>query len=246
MTQPSNPLDHHAIAGTSYGFSAVRIADLGATEYTLVGIAADASASVQGWADQIEDCIAEVARSCGCSPRADNLLCRVAAFDHRVHEVHGFRPLGDIDPDRDYRDTVRHGGSTALYDASLNAIAAVRDYAEQLDGADFECNGIVFVVTDGADNASTAKLDEITDALERATKSGHLDSMLAVLVGVGTADPGLRRHLDALHKKAGFSAFIEIDRADAKHLAQLARFVSKSIALQSRALGTAGPGAIGF
>ena len=31
MSVPSNPLTQHPIAGTNYGFSAVRIADLGAT-----------------------------------------------------------------------------------------------------------------------------------------------------------------------------------------------------------------------
>ncbi len=242
----SNPVTHHPIVGTNYGFSAVRIADLGATEYTLVAIAADASASVQGAADEIEACIAEVARSCAASPRADNLLCRVVAFDHRLHEVHGFSPLPDLDPDRAYAGCVRHGGSTALYDASLNAIASVRDYAAALDDADFDCNGIVFVITDGEDNASTADLAAIADAFEQATRGGHLESMLAVLVGVGTGSASLTKHLQALRRRAGFAAFIEIEKADANNLAKLARFVSKSIAVQSQALGTARPGAIGF
>lgn len=246
MTTTSTPLVHQPIAGTNYGFSAVRIGDLGATEYTLVAIAADASASVQGAADEIEACIAEVARSCAQSPRADNLLCRVAAFDHRVHEVHGFLPLPDLDPDLAYDGCVRHAGSTALYDASLNAIASVRDYATTLDDADFECNGIVFVITDGEDNASAADPGAIADALEQAIGGGHLESMLAVLVGVGTGHASLRRHLQALKQRAGFAAFIEIEKADKRNLAKLARFVSRSIAVQSQALGTAQPGAIGF
>jgi uncharacterized protein YegL len=170
----------------------------------------------------------------------------VIAFDHRVHETHGFVPLRDLDPDRRYRGAVRHGGSTALYDASLNAIASVRDYAAQLDDANFDCNGIVFVITDGADNASSAKVSDLAKALEAATRGGHLESMTAVLVGVGTTDTGLRQTLDQLHKAAGFAAFVEIAAADAASLARLARFVSRSISLQSQALGTAAPGAIGF
>ena len=40
-----------------YGFSATRIADLGAAEYTLVAIAADASGSVSALRRRIERCM---------------------------------------------------------------------------------------------------------------------------------------------------------------------------------------------
>ena len=73
----------------------------------------------------------------------------------------------------------------ALYDAALNAVASIREYAETLSDADYECNGILFVITDGGDNASTADAKALATALADAMASPHLDSLHAVLVGVG-------------------------------------------------------------
>ena len=56
-------MSQHPIRGTHYGFSATRIDDLGAAEYTLVAIAADASGSVSSFKKRIESAIAEVARA---------------------------------------------------------------------------------------------------------------------------------------------------------------------------------------
>lgn len=235
MTELSPSMERFAIAGTAYGFSAVRIGELGAAEYTLVAIAADASGSVAGFSQQIEACMAEIAKSCGSSPRADNLLLRVSAFDDTVHEVHGFRPLSAGAPG-DYTGCTRHGGTTALYDAALNAVASIRDYAKTLSDADYECNGILFVITDGGDNASQASAQALGDALAETRASASLDSLVSVLVGVGVGVQDLRR-------TAGFTAYVELPRADAATLARLARFVSRSVARQSVALGS---GAAGF
>jgi len=249
MTHPRNddtPLDRHTIVGTNYGFSAVRIEDLGATEYTLVCIAADCSASVTTFARQIEACIGEVVRSCRQSPRADNLLVRATVFDNDVDEVHGFTALTSLGPKR-YDGAVKRGGCTALYDAGENAVASITQYAATLGDADFDCNGIVFVITDGMDNASSADAKRLRDALAAATGHDALESMVSILVGVGVGDDRVSKYLSALRRDAGFDKYIELRRADAKTLAKLAAFVSKSIASQSKALGSgAGARVVGF
>ncbi|MBL4686385.1 MAG: hypothetical protein JKY37_17455 [Nannocystaceae bacterium] len=230
-------MDTHAIKGTHYGFSAVRIEDLGATEYTLVAIAADASASVMGFARQIERCIGEVVRSCGSSPRADNLLVRTTVFDDTVEELHGFCPRPSLDPQR-YNGTVRRGGATALFDAGENAVASITHYAATLTDADFDCNGIVFVITDGMDNMSKGCARRLAAALSQAAGHDALESMVSILVGVGVADDAVSTYLHAVRRDVGFDQYIELRKADAKTLAKLAAFVSKSIASQSQALGT--------
>ena len=183
--------------------------------------------------------MAEVARSCLASPRADNLLIRVCTFDDTLHEVHGFRPLASSGAG-DYTGSCRHGGTTALYDATLNAVASITDYAKTLDAADFEVNGILFVITDGGDNASQADLAKVADAFERARRSAGLDSLVSVLVGVGVADANLRTFLEDFRTRAGFTAYVELPRADAATLARLAHFVSKSVMRQSQVLGAGG------
>jgi hypothetical protein len=120
----SSNMEHH-IDGTGYGFSATRIADLGASEYTLVGIATDASGSVADFRGEIEACVQQIVKACRRSPRTDNLLLRLVTFDDRVQEVHGFRPLSECNPD-DYHGSVVIGGTTALFDAATNVVESVR------------------------------------------------------------------------------------------------------------------------
>ena len=230
-------LAKHTIHGSHYGFSATRIGDLGAAEYTLVTIAADVSGSVGAFDKDIERCIEEVVRACRHSPRADNLMLRLTIFDHHVSEVHGFKPLPGCNV-ADYHGCVKIGGTTALYDAAHNAIEAMSLYGETLSSADFDVNGIAFVITDGMDNASSLKAKAVAAARKKALGSEHLESMTAILVGVDISDPRVSAGLDQLRRDAGFDQYIEIGKANASSLAKLADFVSRSISAQSQALGS--------
>ena len=176
-------LDDHTIAGSTYGFSATRLGDLGASEYTLVALAADVSGSVSPFMDQIELCVQRIARTCRRSPRADNLLLRVVQFGTDLAEVHGFKPLPEIDPD-DYVGALACRGSTALYDAAHNAIESVTRYGKSLTDNDFSVNGIVFVITDGHDCASTETARSVGEALTRAVRGEALESLVTILIGV--------------------------------------------------------------
>ncbi len=246
MPRFDNPaMDTHPMPGSTYAFSAARPKDLGASEYTLVAIAADRSSSVSTFAKDIERCAAEVVRSCARSPRSDNLMLRFTTFNHQVHEVHGYRPLVACSP-KDYAGSVRAGGSTALCDAAYTAVQSLCTYGAQLEGHDFDVNGIVFVITDGAENASRAKPKEVKQAIEAARAQAHLTSLVTVLVGVGVKDHGLGQMLDDFRKQAGFDRYVELAKADAATLASLADLVSKSIAVQSKALATGTQPQIGF
>ena len=229
-------MDTHRITGSRYGFSAARPTDLGASEYTLVGLAADCSSSVCAFAAEIEKCVTEVVRSCRASPRADNLLVRFTTFGDVVTEVHGFRPLQACPPSA-YAGSIRPNGCTALCDAAHNAVEAVVRYGGDLHDHDFDVNAIVFVITDGGENASQAKAAEVKQAIGRAAKDGKLSSVVSILVGVAV-DGGTGAALKAFQKEAGLDRYVEIANADAASLAKLARFVSKSISLQSQSLSS--------
>jgi len=229
--------DTHVIDGSGYDFSATRLDQLDATEYTLVCIAADVSSSVGSFRAEIESCVKEVVRACGHSPRADNLMLRLTRFNHRIEEVHGYRPLTECNP-IDYDGALPCSGCTALYDASHNAVESVARYGHDLQDAGLTANGIVFVITDGEDNQSTQSVVAIRDALTKARSAEHLESVLTILVGVGTDNQDLGTVLSDLANDAGFDHFLGLPAADAKTLASLADFVSRHIALQSRVLGT--------
>ena len=228
---------NHTIAGSNFGFSATRLADLGASEYTLVVLSADDSGSVCGFVREIEASIKDVVEACHQSPRADNLMLRVTRFASDFSEIHGFKPLAECRP-TDYDKILAGDGMTRLYDAASNAISSVVQYAEQLNAGGFVANGIVFVVTDGMDNVSTATAERVAESLVRARKAETLESLISVLVGVNVKDSQVSSYLQSFADKGGFTQYIELDKADADTLAKLAAFVQRSIVAQSMLLGS--------
>lgn len=236
-------MQNHQIAGTNFGFSAVGIDDLGASEYTLVGVVVDATPSVSGFEKEMEAAVGEVVKSCQHSPRADNLMLRVTTFNSghdSPQERHGFKPLEGCNPD-DYQGMMRLKGITALFDASCEMIEALVGYGETLVKADYECNAILFVITDGMDNDSTLTRQSVAQAVDKAVKSEMLESIVTVLIGVNVNDPHIGQYLTAFRDEAQFSQYVECNDASSRTLAKLAEFVSKSISSQSQALGTGGP-----
>ncbi len=234
-----NTMENQQIAGSNYGFSAKRIGDLGATEYTLVGLTADVSSSVHYFSDGIEKCVKEVVSSCRRSPRCDNLMLRMTTFNQDIDETHGFRPLTDCDPDK-YDGCINPNGMTALYDAAHNLVESVTQYGQDLSNSDFEVNGIIFVITDGMDNRSTETPASVAKAIERARQHEELEPVLTLLIGVNITDPQVSQYLKTFETEGKFDKYVELDNADEKTLAKLAEFVSKSISSQSQALGTGG------
>src|SRR6185436_12421099 len=180
-------LDHVVLPNSHYGYSATRLDDLGATEYTIATIVADVSGSTAAFIFDMEAAIARIVQACKFSPRADNLLLRLIAFDDSLRELHGFKLLENCHL-ADYGGALRPGGSTALYDATENAI--------------------VFVITDGGDNASKTTAKQVKAALAEAIRSEALESIVSVLIGVNVNDVQVSRYLRRFHLDAGFTQYV--------------------------------------
>jgi uncharacterized protein YegL len=233
-------LEENSLPNSHYGYSATRIEHLGATEYTVTTIVCDVSGSTEAFALDMEAAIAKIVQACKYSPRADNLLLRLVEFNDTLTEAHGFKLLENCNTG-DYSGVLHPGGSTALYDAAENAISAAIDYGERLAAGDFSANAILFVITDGMDNESKLSPKQVRQALAKAVSSEALESIVSVLIGVNVQDQTVSQYLKKFYQDAGFTQYVEIDRADTKTLARLARFVSQSISAQSQSLGTGGP-----
>lgn len=241
--KPTDDMEQHNLPTGTYGYSAARIENLEATEYTLVDIIVDVSGSVSSFKDDLESCLRAIVEACRHSPRADNLLLRLVSFHTTLTEHHGYKMLAGCNPD-DYLGSLNCGGMTALFDASENAVRAATDYGKKLTEQDFDVNAVVFVITDGGDNSSVMSATAVGKALKDATHSEAIESLVSVLIGVGVkAEPQLSQYLKKFETDAGFSQYEEIDQADAKTLAKLAEFVSKSISAQSQSLGSGGASA---
>jgi uncharacterized protein YegL len=232
-------LDQVTLPNSHYGYSATRLEELGATEYTVVTVACDVSGSTADFIFDMEAAVTRVVQACRASPRADNLMLRLVAFDDTLSEIHGFKLLENCNL-ADYGGVLRAGGSTALYDAAENAVSSTTDYGRQLLAGDFSANGILFVITDGMDNASRLPARKVKEALAQAVRSEALESVVSVLIGVNVQDAQVSRALRQFHRDAGFTQYVELDKADAQTLARLAEFVSRSVSAQSQALGTGG------
>jgi len=239
LNDTENNLEQHQARLGSYGFSATRMEDLGASEYTLVTIAVDTSSSVSYFEKEMKDCLKEIVKSCQHSPRADNLMIRVTEFNSHLNELHGFKLLQECNLD-DYNDILNVGGMTALYDASENAISSTGSYGKKLMENDFQVNGIVFVITDGDDNHSSLTPGIVKKAFSQVYKEESLESLISILIGVNIQEPYISDRLASFNTEVGFNKYIELGNASASTLAKLAEFVSKSISSQSQSLGTGG------
>lgn len=231
-------LENFQLGLSHYGFSATRIDDLDASEYTLVGIAFDSSSSTHMFRDEMKKTQDKIIESCQKSPRKDNLLLRATTFSDSLDEIHGFRQLATIQPG-EYDSKLDGGGGTALYDAVLNNVEAIGAYAKQLSDHDFSVNGILFIITDGMDNRSSHGISGIVDATKRVIQEEALESLVTIMVGVNLA-PESVQYLNDLKDKAGLTQFINIGDATPGKLAKLAEFVSKSISATSQSLGSGG------
>lgn len=235
----STNMEEYQVGASNFNFSGKRIEDLGASEYTIVTLVIDVSGSVHPFAAEIEKAVKEVAVSCRRSPRADNLMLRVITFDSNVEEFHGFKPLSEC-AEGDYTGAIVPGGVTALYDAVYNAIQSMIQYGCALVDNDFDCNGAVFVITDGMDNDSTMTRDTVKKAFTEAVTGESMESLVSILVGVNTAADGLGSYLQDFKDESGFTQYVAIADATEKQLAKLGQFISQSISSQSQALGSGG------
>ena len=239
LNDPS--MGNNEVKGFNYGYSATKIDNLGATEYTLVTIVVDVSGSVGPFKTEMESCISQIVSACKSSPRADNLLIRFVTFSNFVEEEHGFKLLDNCDPS-DYNGCLKISGSTNLFDAAYDSILATNDYAKQLYENDFCVNGIVFVLTDGGDTGSLRSLANVSDVIQQTKMEEKLESLVTVLIGVGIGEyASVAKYLQEFQDESGFTQYEEIKNANEKTLAKLAEFVSKSISMQSKSLGTGAP-----
>jgi len=232
----------------NFQYSAVRIEDLGATQYTLVTIICDRSGSVNPFADDLLECIKTIVAACKKSPRSEFLMLRLLLFNNDTYEVHGFKLLHEIDVDA--YEKLDPNFSTLLFDATYDGICATLEYSERLIAKDFDCNGAVYIITDGMDTHSktspSAIKDKITNAIRKET---IIESLITVLIGLQnpqlswTAE--VKKSLERFKDEAGLSEFIDVGDATPQKLAKLANWVSESVSSQSQSLNAkSGPSQI--
>lgn len=239
----SQTLESHNIG--HFGYSAVPLSELEATQYTLATIVCDRSTSTSCFTKQMTDALKSAVVALQKHPMNAQMLVRVIGFDNDMEEIHGFIPVGSIDADR-YEGTLDPRGMTALYDSCISAAEATVAHSETLRKAKYLNNGIIIVITDGLNNAGRYSrledVDHVKVAFESAINAEQLESLSTLLIAVNTGNPDFRHFLQDFHDKAGFTSdMIDVKNATDDAIARVGRFVTSSISSTSMALGTGGP-----
>jgi uncharacterized protein YegL len=232
MTQ--NDMTTGNIPGLSgYQFSAVRPENLGESEYILVTVAADVSGSVGPYRSAIIAMLKATVEGCRIGPKAKNLLVRVITFSHEIEEIHGFKPVAEIN-DSDY-DAIVIGGGTALYDACSSAIGATIEFAKTLTAQRFDVVGKGYFITDGLENGNSKfPVSEVKDKIDEAITGEVMGSFHSVLIGINTAHCGSQ--LRAFQTAAGITEYIDEMDVTSKGLARLGGMISRSASSSSTSL----------
>ena len=119
---------------------------------------------------------------------------------------------------------------TALFDATYDLVGATLEYYKRLVDQDFDCNGEVYIITDGMDNRSSMKPTSIREKIENAMAKEEIESIVTVLVALHDQQQRIsgevKMSLEKFHKDANLSQFVDIGDATNSKLAKLANFVS--------------------
>jgi uncharacterized protein YegL len=189
----------------------------------------------------VKDAVERIFRTCQSSPKSENILQMLVVFDDEIDEVFGFKPLPTIDPQA---ISIPHPrGSTALIDAGFFSVGAIDDYSKQLSGNEIDCNAILWVVTDGAENSSKIRPDALKAKFLDVRRNECVESIQAILIGIGVPQQEQSR-LEQFSKDMGYDYYFDLGDFDEAAMARLTGIVSQSLSSTSQSLGTGGPSQI--
>lgn len=224
---------------TSIGFD-----KLGASAYTLVGIAVDETGSVQSFKQGLEDMLFASLESCQKSPNVLNLLVRSTAFNYssgsNIRELHGFELLNALDLNV-LKGSIDPRGNTNLFDATAEMLDAMHDYGKQLRDKFYQFNGVFYVITDGDDNSSKTTLSTLKEKIAKIKREELFEELHIILIGINDTETDIKEFLDKFEKEACLDAYISMGKVTPQKLAKLGGFVSQSISSHSQAIQNGAP-----
>lgn len=204
--------------------------DLDATEATLVCVVLDMSGSMEPWRDAVVDAYNAMLEALRGAKGASAIVLSTWTFADTPALVSAFRPVAAQPPlgRRDYDP----GGTTALFDTLLGCMTGLVAYGQQLADNGVPSKRILFVLTDGDDNASRARAADVRTAAQALV--AH-EAFTLAYAGFGSSD---------LAKQAAAVGFptVVTTRASASELRRLFKQVSASVIRVSQAAAGAAPG----
>jgi hypothetical protein len=204
--------------------------DVDAAEATLVSVLLDMSGSMEPHRAAVLDAYGAMLTSLQGAKAAGAILLSAWAFDDVPRLLFGYQPVSWLSPlgKRDYRPD----GSTALYDATLGAMTGLVAYGQALDQGGVPTKRVLFVLSDGDDNRSRHRADDVRRVAEALRRD---EAYTLAFAGFGSSD------LATLAASMGFSDVLTTGATPAE-LRRIFRQVSASVVRVSQAAAGAGGG----
>jgi hypothetical protein len=204
--------------------------DLDAAEATLVSVVLDMSSSMSPHAAGVIEAYNAMLGALQGSKAAASILLSTWTFADRPALLSGFQPVhwqkpltaADYAPD----------GCTALYDALLGGMTGLVSYGQELVDNGVPNRRILFVLSDGGDNAS-----RVTSLDVRTAAKALVAEEVYTLAYAGFGSPDLA----ALAAEVGFPSVVTTS-ASASELRKIFRQVSASVIRVSQAQGASAGG----
>lgn len=181
----------------------------------------DKSGSIYNYVNDMNNALNDFVQTMQKSHVADKLLVSTIEFSNNVNVVSGFQPIMNV---KDFN--IQPGGITALYDAVKAGIENAINYRNQLQNSGLTAKTLVFIITDGEDNASITKPDEIKDMLGNIYKDeANAFSFTIIMFGVG--DEG---NFDSAREKMGIpkNLMAKVGTSGAE-IRKMINFISSSV-----------------
>lgn len=193
----------------------------------------DTSGSIVDYVKELNNAFNDFTETMQKSHIAPKLFVSIIEFNEKVTATSGFQPISAI-PKMNFAR--RLGGATALYDGVLTGVKNALDYRQNLENSGIETKTLVFVITDGGDNASknpAHSVKIILDKLKKDERSAF--SFTSVLFGVGNA-----QEFEAAYREMGIDHLARIGNSGAE-IKKMIGFISQSISSISAGKGGIAP-----
>ena len=196
--------------------------DLDSEDVTLACFVVDASSSMAGVASAVIDAYNAELRALRGARTATEILVSTTVFADAPQCLHGYSKVADA-PLLDGA-SYRPDGSTALYDAVLEAFTRLAAYRTLLLDNGVRSRAIVTVLSDGEDNVSKRRALDVKQAAARLAREEG-----TVLAFAAFGDPATRQALAGIATQLGFPSVITASQSPAEIRRVLGQ-VSQSLA----------------
>jgi Mg-chelatase subunit ChlD len=197
--------------------------DLDASDATIVSVVIDMSGSMSSHRRAVVDAFNTMQRALAGAKAASAILSSAWTFNDSVKLLSGFEPVG-VKPALTTA-VYRPDGGTALHDAVLAAMTGLVSYGQALWDSGVPTKRILFVLSDGEDNASRARAHEVAAAARALARE---EAYTLAFAAFGTADHG------SIARALGFTNVIAAAATESE-IRAVFRQVSQSVIRVSQA-----------